>query len=112
MWRQVGSRYNLADDPETYNKYDTFNKYETQNCEHIVDSLEQISDRKCILISVRTEQGRASWIRDFVEMFSNVGGKEDKEIVVLKVLRFNMYPRKNNNHLKVSEIQDMGQKIR
>ena len=50
----------------------------------------------------------------FLEMSSKTltigDGKEDKE--VLKVLRFNMYRHKNNNHLKVSEIQDMGQKIR
>ena len=55
-------------------------------------------------------------MRDFVEMSSKTltigDGKEDKEMVVLKVLRFNMYHHKNNNHLKVSEIQDMGQKIR
>ena len=55
-------------------------------------------------------------MRDFVEMSSKtltIGDeKEDKDIVVLKVLRFNMYHHKNNNHLKASEIQDMGQKIR
>ena len=63
-----------------------------------------------------TGKSKQSWMREFVEMSSKsltIGdGKEDKEMAVLKVLRFNMYHHKNNNHLKVSEIQDMGQKIR
>ena len=65
-----------------------------------------------------TGESKPSWMKDFVdlEMSSKTltigDGKEDKEMVVLKVLRFNMYHHKNNNHLKVSEIQDMGQKIR